>query len=275
MRTSKIILIGFTLPAIIAFILFFLIPVTTVLWSAFEGGSRAFSQLWADRIFWNGLYGTIILAFSASLMSVCLGVCIAMVLSRLKPYQRSMALMAISLPLTFSGLIVAYGFILLLGRSGFIVMMLEKIGFDPAITGGFIYSPYGLALAYSYYLTPRVILIMLPSFINFDQNQFLAARSLGARFSRAFLDIVFPQIMPSVVASFCLTASVATGAYGTALALAGTQVNILPLLLYSKISETGTDMPGAGAVSLVLVAICTLIIAFGEMVRAYIVRRKT
>ncbi len=30
---------------------------------------------------------------------------------------------------------------------------------------------------------------------------------------------------------------------GKALALAGTQVNILPLVLYSKISETGTDLP--------------------------------
>jgi ABC-type sulfate transport system permease component len=44
-------------------------------------------------------------------------------------------------------------------------------------------------------------------------------------------------------------------ALGTALALVGMPVNILPLVLYSKVSETGTDLPAASAASLVLVAI--------------------
>jgi putative spermidine/putrescine transport system permease protein len=39
-----------------------------------------------------------------------------------------------------------------------------------------------------------------------------------------------------------------------------------PLVLYSKISETGTDLPAASAASLVLIAICTLIVSLGEVV---------
>lgn len=54
---------------------------------------------------------------------------------------------------------------------------------------------------------------------------------------------------------------------GTALALVGTQVNILPLVLYSKVSETGTDLPAASAASLVLVAICAVVVSIGEVVR--------
>jgi putative spermidine/putrescine transport system permease protein len=184
------------------------------------------------------------------------------------PGLRTAALIAISLPLTFSGLIVAYGFILLLGRSGFITLLLANLGFDPAVTGGFIFSPLGLGLAYSYYLVPRVILIVLPAISNFDRNQIIAARSLGAKGARALIDVMLPQIMPSLVAAFCLTSAVAVGAYGTALALVGTQVNILPLVLYSKVSETGTDLPAASAASLVLVAICALVVSIGEMVRS-------
>jgi len=265
--SKKIILAGFTLPALVVFGLFFLLPVATVLISAFSDGGGAFLRLFQDRIFWNGLYGTLILGISAPLFSVIIGLCVAMMLARLSPKRRAAALIAISLPLTFSGLIIAYGFILLLGRSGFIVMMLEKLGFDSAVTGAFIFSPSGLALAYAYYLIPRVVLMTLPSILNFDRRQILAARSLGAHKFHAFISIMLPQIMPSVVAAFCLTATVAIGAYGTALALVGTQVNILPLVLYSKISETNADMPAAAATSLILVVICVVVISIGEVFR--------
>ncbi|WP_249123427.1 MULTISPECIES: hypothetical protein [unclassified Bradyrhizobium] len=91
---------------------------------------------------------------------------------------------------------------------------------------------------------------------------------LGVGVFCAVIEVMLPQILPSLVAAFCLTSTVALGAYGTALALAGTQVNILPLVLYSKISETGTDLPAASAASLVLVAICACIVALGEAIRA-------
>ena len=94
--------------------------------------------------------------------------------------------------------------------------------------------------------------MLLPVLVNFDRSQISAAASLGATDLRALLDILVPQMLPSAVAAFCLVAAVAIGAYGTALALVGTQVNILPLLLYSQISVSGTDFPAAAALSVVL-----------------------
>lgn len=265
-RASTPILAAFSGPGVIVLTLFFIVPVCSVLVGAFSEGGSAFSRLMADPVFWNGLKGTLILGTVAPLFSLFIGFCVALTLARLAPGLRMAALIAISLPLTFSGLIVAYGFILLLGRSGFVTLLLAEIGFDPAVTGSFIFSPIGLGLAYSYYLVPRVVLIVLPAISNFDRNQLIAARSLGAGGLRALIDVMLPQIMPSLVAAFCLTSAVAVGAYGTALALVGTQVNILPLVLYSKISETGTDLPAASAASLVLVAICAAVVAIGEAV---------
>ena len=265
-RASTPMLAAFAVPGAVVLSLFFLVPVSTVLIGAFSDGGSAFGRLAADPVFWNGLRGTLIIGTVAPLFSLTVGFCVALALSRFAPGVRTAALIAISLPLTFSGLIVAYGFILLLGRSGFITLLLAELGFDPAVTGGFIFSPFGLGLAYSYYLVPRVILIVLPAISNFDRNQIVAARSLGAKGGRALVDIMLPQILPSLVAAFCLTSAVAVGAYGTALALVGTQVNILPLVLYSKISETGTDLPAASAASLVLVAICATVVAIGQFV---------
>lgn len=266
-RASRPMLIAFAVPGVLVLALFFLLPVSTVLIGAFSDGGTAFHRLATDPVFWNGLRGTLVLGTVAPLFSLVVGFCVALTLSRVAPALRTSALIAISLPLTFSGLIVAYGFILLLGRAGFVTLLLAEVGFDPAVTGAFIFSPLGLGLAYSYYLVPRVVLIVLPAIINFDRTQLIAARSLGANAFRSVIEIMLPQILPSLVAAFCLTSAVAVGAYGTALALVGTQVNILPLVLYSKISETGTDLPAASATSLVLVAICAVVVSLGETIR--------
>ncbi|MGM4922656.1 ABC transporter permease [Tardiphaga sp. 804_B3_N1_9] len=266
-RVPTSMLAAFAVPGSVVLGLFFLIPVCAVLVGAFADSGSAFGRLAGDPVFWNGLRGTMVLGTVAPLFSLVVGFCVALALARFAPGLRTAALIAISLPLTFSGLIVAYGFILLLGRAGFVTLLLAKLGFDPAVIGGFIFSPVGLGLAYSYYLVPRVVLIVLPAISNFDRNQMLASRSLGAGSFRTLTEVMLPQILPSLIAAYCLTAAVAVGAYGTALALAGTQVNILPLVLYSKISETGTDLPAASAASIVLVAICAVVVSIGEAMR--------
>ena len=70
-----------------------------------------------------------------------------------------------------------------------------------------------------------------------------------------------------MVGAACLVAAVVFGAYGTALALVGTQLRILPLQLYSLISETGSDFPAAAALALLITAACSAIMAVGEVVR--------
>ncbi|MFZ4809215.1 MAG: hypothetical protein ACOYLQ_18340 [Hyphomicrobiaceae bacterium] len=123
----------------------------------------------------------------------------------------------------------------------------------------------GPLVAYGYDLIPRVVLVLLPVLVNFDRVQIDAAASLGAGSARAIWDVVVLQILPSRVSAFALCAVVALGAYGTALALVGTQLSILPLLLYSKIAETGSDFPAAAALSVIVMGLCCTIVAFAEI----------
>lgn len=262
---------GFFLPGTLVLLLFFFLPLGAVLGEAFAGGAAAFRRVLEDPVFWKGLWGTLLLGTSAPAGSVLVGFLVALHLARLKPRLRTLLLLAISLPLTFSGLIVAYGFILVFGRAGFVTLLLAELGFDPAVVGGALFTPAGLGIAYAYYLIPRVVMVMLPVLLNFDEAEIRAARSLGASSLRAHLDILLPQVWPSLVASFCLTAAVAIGAYGTALALVGTQTNILPLVLYSKISDSGSDFPSVAALSVILMGLCCLVIIAAE---AFIPRRK-
>ncbi len=255
----------FVVPATVVFSLFFVIPVALVLGESFADGGAAFGRVLADPVFWRGLAGSLAIGTLAPLVSVAVGFAVALQLSRLSPGLRTALAFLISLPLTFSGLIIAYGFILVFGRAGFVTLLLAELGADPAFVGSFIFTAPGLAVAYCYYLIPRVVLVLLPVLVNFDRAQIDAAASLGAGNARAIWDVVVLQILPSLVSAFALCAAVALGAYGTALALVGTQLTILPLLLYSKIAETGSDFPAAAALSVIVMGLCCTIVAFAEI----------
>lgn len=266
MSGSPILRLLLAVPGLALLILFFLLPLGAVAWQALAGD--AIQRVFAQSDLLAALGNSLLLGLEAGLASVVLGVAVALHLASLPPGRRALLQAVIALPLTFSGLIVAYGFILLLGRAGFATLLLAELGADPAAIAAFLYDRPGLVLAYSYFLTPRVILTLLPVFANFDHRQTEAAESMGASRLRALIDILAPQVAPTVLASFALVTAVAFGAYGTALALVGTQINILPLRLYSLIADAGADFPLAAALSVLLLAVCSFLMAVAEIAAA-------
>ncbi len=254
------------LPAVLLLALFFVLPVAGVAVDALREGTAAFARVIAVPGFWSAVGGSAALTAVASLLSTAVGVAVALHLSRLSPRRRTVLTFVIALPLTFSGLIVAYGFILGYGRAGFVTQLLAGLGLDAASVGAALFTPVGLAFASSYYLIPRVVIGILPVLVNFDRAQLAAAESLGATSAQAFRQVLLPQVAAPIVASLCLVAAVVFGAYGTALALVGTQLPILPLRLYSLVSETGSDFPAAAALALLITAVCASVLTFGEWI---------
>jgi putative spermidine/putrescine transport system permease protein len=251
-------------PAVVLLAVFFALPVVAVAVDALAEGTRAFARVFALPGFWPSLAGSLLLTLVGATVSTLIGVAVALHLSRLPERRRTLLSFVIALPLTFSGLIVAYGFILGYGRAGFVTQLLGLAGFDTAVIGKALFTPVGLAFASSYYLIPRVVMGILPVLVNFDRAQLAAAESLGATAAQAFRQVMLPQVAAPVGAAFCLVAAVVFGAYGTALALVGTQLHILPLQLYSLISETGSDFPAAAALALLITAVCSTIMTTGE-----------
>ncbi len=252
------------LPGVLVLVLFFALPVLGVVVDAFREGVAAFGRVFGAAGFGRAALGSAVLTLAAATLSTAVGVGVALHLSRLSPRTRTALSFVIALPLTFSGLIVAYGFILGYGRAGFVTQLLARTGLDAATIGGALFTPVGLAFASSYYLVPRVVIGLLPVLVNFDRAQLLAAEALGATPAQAFRHVLLPQVAAPVIAAYCLVAAVVFGAYGTALALVGTQLPILPLRLYSAISETGSDFPAAAALALLITAACSSVLAIGE-----------
>jgi putative spermidine/putrescine transport system permease protein len=254
-------------PGLLLFVLFFFLPLGFVLAEALTGGTHGIRALLASRPFRTGLVNSLVLGVLAAAVSLGVGLAVALRLARMAERPRLAWQFLIALPLTFSGLIVAYGFILAFGRAGFVTLLLERIfGVDPVAFSQAVYSPHGLAFVYAYYLIPRVVMMLTPVLVNFDTAQLAAAESLGASRLRTLMDILLPQLKAPMISAFALVAAVAIGAYGTALALVGTQVNILPLQLFTMVSDAGSDFAVTATLGLVLAALCTLVMGLGEWV---------
>jgi len=252
-------------PAWVFLTLFFVLPLLALVPEAFGEQGAAFKRVFNDNLFWGALRNTILLGSVAGGLSSMVGTLIAIELARQPEHRRQWMMTLLGLPLAFSGLVIAYGFILAFGRAGFVTQLLGFLGADPAEIGNWIYTVWGLGFAYAYYLIPRVALSLYPVFANMDPYPMLAAQTLGASRWRAFLDTVVAEIAPSVLSSACLVAAIAMGTYGTALALVGTQLNILPLMLLSKVSDGGSDFAGAAALSLILMFICVFVMGVGDV----------
>ncbi|MGL5448644.1 MAG: ABC transporter permease [Rhabdaerophilum sp.] len=252
-------------PGLLLFALFFFVPLGFVAYEAASGGTRGITTLVASRNFWIGLGNSLLLGVLAAAISLGVGLAVALRLARMGESARMAWQFLIALPLTFSGLIVAYGFILAFGRAGFVTLSLEAMfGVNPVAFSRAVYSPYGLAFVYAYYLIPRVVMMLTPVLVNFDTAQLAAAESMGASRIRTLRDILLPQLKAPMISAFALVSAVAIGAYGTALALVGTQVNILPLQLFTMVSDAGSDFAVTATLGLVLAAICTLVMGIGE-----------
>ena len=104
--------LALALPAALLLALFFALPVAVIAIDAVREGTAAFARVFAAAGFWRALSGSLLLTFVAATLSTGVGVAVALHLSRLSPRWRTLLSFVIALPLTFSGLIVAYGFIL-------------------------------------------------------------------------------------------------------------------------------------------------------------------
>ena len=115
--------VALVLPGAALLAMFFVLPLLAITADAMREGAGAFARVFATAGFWEALGGSAALTLVAAGVSTLTGLLVALHLSRLSQRARTALSFVIALPLTFSGLIVAYGFILGYGRAGFVTQV--------------------------------------------------------------------------------------------------------------------------------------------------------
>jgi len=249
-------------PLFILLMFFLFIPFLSVIKESFYDSFGKLSLINYKNIFqksyMEALKNSLSLSIATSLFGVIFGTIISFYISKSKGMIREWLYTMTSLPLTFSGLIIAYSFIITLGSSGTITLILQKIfGIKPLEFSSYLYTWRGLTVAYLYFQIPRMIIIMISAWGNLDWSLVEAAESLGAGAITIIKRIIIPILWPSILAGSVLLFAVSMGAFGTALALTGVSVNILPLTIYTQVSDVSYNLPQADALSVLLTFVTT------------------
>jgi putative spermidine/putrescine transport system permease protein len=161
----------------------------------------------------------------------------------------------------FGGAPLAFAFIITLGSTGVVTLVLKSIGINlyPDFR---VYSISGLAIAYLYFQLPLMIMLILPAFVGLKKEWWEAAINLGAKNYQFWLNIGLPVIAPSLLSGFFILFANSFGAYATAWTLTGPDVNIVTVQIAALIrGEVQLEIELADAlavVSLSIVLFCVL-----------------
>lgn len=261
------------LPLCLLLLLFLVWPMVLILWESFlvEGklSLSNYLSMFTTKLYGDSLKTSLVLSLTTTIIGTVLGIPLSYALYRSGGRIKALMLSITPVPLTFSGLVVGFAFIILLGASGFITLLLSKIfNLNPLEFSSFLFTWKGLVVAYLYFLIPRMVLTMISAWSKADWSLVDAAYSLGASKWMTLRKVLLPMIWPAVLAGSSLLFAVSMGAFGTAFALSGTGVKILPLVIYTHVSEISVDIGKANALAIILALVTTVMIMVYERVFA-------
>lgn len=163
----------------------------------------------------------------------------------------------------FAGVPLAFAFVAVLGRTGFITAILKNFfNFNIYQHGFNLYSFAGLSLTYMYFQFPLMVLIMAPALDGLKREWREASENLGASSRQYWQYIALPILLPSILGTMILLFGNAFGAYATAYALTGGSLNLVTIQIGAQMRGDVLHNPNLGyALAFGMVVIMTISLA--------------
>jgi putative spermidine/putrescine transport system permease protein len=214
------------------------LPLLTVVRSSLMSKGVPTAQFYVqalDPIFLRAFANSIKLSAMTAGLGVVLGTLVAYAIITTRNKLLQNALTALSdVTTNFGGAPLAFAFIVILGSTGIITLLLKEMGI--ALYPNFrIYSISGLTVAYLYFQLPLMILLVIPSLHGLRREWREAALNLGASSLRYWAEIALPMLSPALVSGFLLLFANSFGAYATAWTLTGSDVDLITIRIAALI----------------------------------------
>jgi putative spermidine/putrescine transport system permease protein len=241
--------LAMSLPAIVVFAAFWLLPMVHLL-EVGASGEQGLSTYWlvlTSPNYRRSLIATIGLSAAVTATALLVSGITGFFLQRQRFPGRTLLVALLSFPLAFPGVVVGFLVILLGGRQGLIGTITEWLTGERVV---FAYGMAGLFVGYLYFSIPRTILTIMATVEKLDASLEEAARTLGAAPIQVLRDVILPGLRPALISAGAICFATSMGAFGTAFTLA-TQINVLPITIYNEFTNYA-NFAVAAALSLIL-----------------------
>jgi sulfate transport system permease protein len=193
---------------------------------------------------------TLLSSLIAATINAVFGLIVAWTLVRYRfPGKRivdAMVDLPFALPTAVSGIALTT----IYSPNGWIGKHLEPWGIKAA------FSPLGIVIALTFIGLPFVVRTLQPAIEDLEKENEEAAASLGANRFQTFCRVVFPALLPALLAGFSMALARALGEYGSVVFISGNmpmKTEITSLLIVSKLEQY--DYAGATAIATVMLMV--------------------
>lgn len=257
------------LPFFVFAILFMFLPALTLLIGGFQDKQGNFtlenvlglSQEFILRAYWLSIQISAVTALGGGLFGFLLAY--AAIMGGLPRFVRTALVTFSGVASNFAGIPLAFAFIAILGRVGFLTALIKSLfGVSIYDLGFNLYSFAGLSLTYMYFQFPLMVLIIAPALDGLKKEWREASENMGANTWQYWRYVALPILLPSLLGTMILLFGNAFGAYATAFALTGGLLNLATIVIGSEIRGEVLYNPGLGyAMAWGMVVIMTVSIA--------------
>lgn len=191
----------------------------------------------------------------ATLLSLLLGLPLALVLSRGRGRWAAAGRVLATVPMVLPPVVAGLALLVALGRRAWLGGWLASIGIDLAFTTA------AVVVAQTFVAMPYLVVSVEGALRSAQDDYAVVAATLGARPTTVLRRVSLPLVAPAVASGAALAFARALGEFGATLTFAGSlqgTTRTLPLEVYLQ-RETDTDT--AIALSVVLIAVAAALVA--------------
>jgi putative spermidine/putrescine transport system permease protein len=223
-----------------------------------------FRTLWDNDVYRTITLRTAGIAAAVTVTDIVLAFPLAYYAARLAtPRARNALLVAVVLPLWANYLVRVFAWRIILTRNGFLNWLAELTGIGSLQIGN---SNWAVWLAFVYLWLPFTVLPIYAALERVPESYLEASNDLGGRGWTTFRRVMFPLILPGVVAGSIFSFSLTLGDYITPELVGSTQ--FIGNVIYDNTGVAG-NTPLAAAFALVPIAIVALYLVMAKRVGAF------
>ncbi|VVM67440.1 hypothetical protein PS659_01643 [Pseudomonas fluorescens] len=265
-------------PFALFFIVFEIAPLTWVMINSLQSeefgwGLANFSKIFSSKFYLQAIRYSLEISFWSSVFGIIIAILGAYSLRQVDSKLRNFVNAFANMTSNFSGVPLAFAFIILLGFNGSFTIMLKQAGIIQDFN---LYSKTGLIILYTYFQIPLGVLLLYPAFDALREDWRESAALLGANGWQYWRHIGLPVLTPALLGTFVILLANALGAYATVYALTTGNFNVLTIRIAAMVSgDISLDPNLASALAVVLVALMTLVTIVHQLLlkRSYHVSR--
>jgi putative spermidine/putrescine transport system permease protein len=232
------------------------------------------SRLFTDTVYVDAFVKSLQLAVATAIGGAIFGGLLAWSVVRGNPngILRQLVIAASGVLAQFGGVMLAFAFLATFGFNGLVTLLLRDVLHLEILTdASWLYSLTGLAVVYTYFQIPLMLIVFLPSLDGVRQEWYEASASLGGSSWSFWRHVGGPILAPSFLGALLLLFTNAFSAYATAAALISQGSSIVTLQIAGALQSE--IVPGQENVGKALALGMIIVVSIVMLAYALIQRR--